>query len=144
METLINLMKKVLADSFSFYLKTHNYHWNVVGPNFTEYHTFLGTLYTEVWEAVDAIAEQIRILDSFCPGSYSRFSELTEIEEEKLFPPAKEMFENLKKDNATLINTLNVTLKIAESKGKQGLVNFLATRIEIHEKHQWMLNSITK
>lgn len=142
METLTNLMKKVLADSFSFYLKAHNYHWNVTGPHFNEYHLFLGTLYTEVWEAVDLIAEQIRVLGVFCPGSYTRFKELSEIEEETSIPEAKKMFENLKNDNDTLLNTLAVTLKVAESQDKQGLVNFLATRIEIHDKHKWMLSSI--
>ena len=81
METLQEIMKKVLADTFALYLKAHNYHWNVEGINFPQYHEFFGNLYEELHGAVDPIAEEIRSLDTYAPGSFTRFMELTEIEE---------------------------------------------------------------
>jgi starvation-inducible DNA-binding protein len=77
METLIEIMRKVLADAYAFQLKANNYHWNVEGPNFVQYHDFLGELYNEVFAATDMIAEQIRALDAYAPGSFTRFLELT-------------------------------------------------------------------
>lgn len=144
MDDLIQKMKEVLATSFSFYLKAHNYHWNVEGPNFSDYHAFLGTLYTEVWGAVDLIAEHLRTLDAYAPGSYKRFSKLSRIEDEINIPHAIEMLNRLKIDNSKLIEVLTETQKLADQAGKVGLSNFLQDRIDIHEKHGWMLRSITK
>ena len=144
METLVEMMKKVLADTFAMYLKSHNYHWNVEGPNFPQYHDFFGNLYQELHSAVDTIAEQIRALDSYAPGSFSRFMELTEIEDELNVPMATDMARKLLSDNQTVVNTLNVTLKLAEQFDQQGLMDFLAGRIDTHSKHAWMLRSISK
>jgi starvation-inducible DNA-binding protein len=144
METLVEMMKKVLADTFAMYLKSHNYHWNVEGPNFPQYHDFFGNLYQELHGAVDTIAEQIRALDSYAPGSFSRFMELTEIEDELNVPMATDMARKLLSDNQTVMNTLNVTLKLAEQFDQQGLMDFLAGRIDTHSKHAWMLRSISK
>ena len=144
METLRELMKKVLADTFAMYLKAHNYHWNVEGVNFPQYHEFFGNLYEELYEAVDVAAEQIRALDSYAPGSFSRFSELTDIEDELNVPIGIEMAKRLQEDNEIVLTTLSMAIKLAEQFDKQGLMDFLAGRIDAHNKHGWMLRSITK
>ena len=144
METLIEIMRKVLADTFAMYLKAHNYHWNVEGPNFPQYHDFFGKLYEELHGAVDPIAEEIRSLDAYAPGSFSRFMELTEIEDETNVPMAREMALKLLRDNDTVLNTLNIAFKLADQFDRQGLADFVAGRIDVHNKHAWMLRSITK
>ena len=144
MDTLQEIMKKVLADTFALYLKAHNYHWNVEGSNFPQYHEFFGNLYEELHGAVDPIAEEIRSLDAYAPGSFTRFMELTEIEDEISVPAGVEMARRLMTDNERVIATLNVAFKLAGQLDKQGLADFIAGRIDIHNKHAWMLRSITK
>jgi starvation-inducible DNA-binding protein len=144
METLVEMMKKVLADTFAMYLKSHNYHWNVEGSNFPQYHDFFGNLYQELHGAVDPIAEHIRALDSYAPGSLSRFMELTDIQDEMSVPLGTDMARKLSADNQTVLNTLNMTFKLAEQFDQQGLMDFLAGRIDTHKKHAWMLRSIAK
>jgi starvation-inducible DNA-binding protein len=144
METLQEIMKKVLADTFALYLKAHNYHWNVEGMNFPQYHEFFGNLYEELHDAVDPIAEKIRSLEAYAPGSFTRFMELTDIEDETSVPAGVEMARRLMTDNEKVIGTLNVAFKLADQLDKQGLADFLAGRIDVHNKHQWMLRSITK
>ena len=137
-------MKKVLADTFSMYLKAHNYHWNVEGPLFSQFHDFFSGLYTELHGAVDPIAEQIRALDVYAPGSYKRFSELSDIEDETTIPAPVDMARNLLADNEKVLATLNIAFKLANNFEKQGLADFLSGRIDIHNKHAWMLRSYTK
>lgn len=137
-------MKVALATTFSFYLKAHNFHWNVEGPNFSDYHAFLNGLYDETWLAVDAIAEHIRTLDSYAPGSYTRFKDLSVIEDEVNVPTAMNMLKKLENDNQKLIEVLTKAQKSAESAGKVGISNFFQDRIDIHEKHGWMLRSFSK
>ena len=144
METLQEIMKKVLADTFALYLKAHNYHWNVEGSNFPQYHEFFGNLYEELHGAVDPIAEQIRSLDIYAPGSFTRFMELSEIEDETSVPAGVEMARRLMTDNERVLATLNVAFKLADQFDKQGLADFIAGRIDTHSKHAWMLRSITK
>jgi len=144
MEELVEALKKVQATSFSFYLKAHNYHWNVEGSSFSEYHTFLGDLYAEVWGAVDLIAEHIRVLDAYVPGSLTRFQQLTSIEDELSVPSSRMMMAKLFADNQRVINDLMAAHRIADAVGKRGIVNFLEDRIDVHEKHAWMLRSFTK
>ena len=144
METLQEIMKKVLADTFALYLKSHQYHWNVEGSNFPQYHEFFGNLYEELHGAVDPIAEQIRALDAYAPGSFARFSELTDIEDELTVPDGVEMARRLMTDNEIVLSTLNITFKLADTMDKQGLADFIAGRIDTHSKHGWMLKSITK
>ena len=144
METLIEMMRKVLADTFAMYLKAHNYHWNVEGSNFPQYHDFFGNLYQELHGAVDPIAEEIRALDAYVPGSLSRFLELTEIEDELSIPNGVEMARRLMVDNQKVIMTLDMAFKLADEFDQQGLADFLAGRIDAHNKHGWMLRSITK
>lgn len=144
METLVEMMRKVLADTFALYLKAHNYHWNVEGPNFPQYHEFFGNLYEELHDAVDPIAEEIRALDAYAPGSFSRFMELTDIQDELNVPMAREMAAKLLTDNMIVLSTLNMAFKLATQFDKQGLADFLAGRIDVHNKHAWMLRSIIK
>jgi starvation-inducible DNA-binding protein len=144
MNELIQQMKVVLASSFALYLKTHNFHWNIEGPNFPQYHSFLDGMYNEIWAAVDAIAEHIRTLDAYAPGSLSRYSQLSVINDQSNVPTAKAMLAELELDNQKIINELNKALELAESSDKHGLSNFIQDRIDIHEKHKWMLRSIGK
>jgi starvation-inducible DNA-binding protein len=144
MEILIEIMRKVLADAYAFQLKTNNYHWNVEGSNFPQYHKFLGKLYEEVFGATDTIAEQIRALNAYAPGSFTRFLELTDIEDEINIPSSIEMMNRLIADNEKVLVTLNIAFKLADELDQQGLADFLAGRIDAHNKHGWMLRSITK
>jgi starvation-inducible DNA-binding protein len=144
MEILIEIMRKVLADAYAFQLKANNYHWNVEGPNFPQYHKFLGKLYEEVFGATDTIAEQIRALNAYAPGSFTRFLELTDIEDEINIPSSSEMMNRLIADNEKVLVTLNIAFKLADELDQQGLADFLAGRIDAHNKHGWMLRSITK
>lgn len=137
-------LKVLLASSFSFYLKATNFHWNVEGPDFPQYHGFLGDLYTEVYGSIDKVAEYIRTLDSYAPGSLSRYSELTIIEDQLMIPKAELMMEELAADNTKMIELLNHCFASAESENQQGVANFIAERLDAHQKHGWMLRSILK
>jgi starvation-inducible DNA-binding protein len=144
MEQLVQQMKVVLASSFAFYLKAHNFHWNIEGPNFPQYHDFLNNLYNEVWVAVDAIAEHIRALDAYAPGSLGRFSQLSVVDDQINIPNARAMFSELESDNQKIIAELTKAYTFAESANKPGLSNFLQDRIDIHSKHGWMLKATGK
>jgi starvation-inducible DNA-binding protein len=140
-EQLISQMKVVLATSFSLYLKAHNYHWNVTGPNFAQYHTFFQELYTDIWESVDTTAEEIRKLGSFVPGSLTRYSEISRIEDEINIPQAAAMFQKLASDNDKLLNLLYMARTTADGVNAAGTLDYLESRIGVHEKHAWMLKS---
>jgi starvation-inducible DNA-binding protein len=144
MDTLIEIMRKVLADTFAMYLKSHNYHWNVEGANFPQYHEFFGNLYEELHGAVDPIAEEIRSINAYAPGSFTRFLELTTIEDETSIPGGIEMVRRLAMDNEKVLATLDIAFKLADELDQQGLADFIAGRIDAHKKHGWMLRSITK
>lgn len=144
MSELVESLKVVLADTFAFYLKAHNFHWNVEGKNFSEYHSFFGGLYEEVFGAVDSVAEQIRTLDAYAPGSFSRFKELSTIEDELKIPTPDRMITKLISDNIKVINSLNKAHEAASKENKYGIVNFIEDRLMNHEKHGWMLRSFAK
>ena len=144
MTDLVGALKVALADTFAFYLKAHNFHWNITGPDFAQYHSFLGGLWEEVFDAVDLIAEGIRTLDSFAPGSFVRYKELSTIEDELNVPEAMQMFSKLEADNQKVIASLQKAYEIAEADKKHGISNFLQDRITAHEKHGWMLRSFKK
>jgi starvation-inducible DNA-binding protein len=141
---LIDELKKVHADAFTFYLKAHFYHWNVEGPNFPQYHDFLQNLYQEVFASIDTLAELIRTLDSYAPGTLTRLRELTSIEETDDVPDGKTMMTRLLQENNILRASLLSAYKIADTLGEVGISNFLQGRIQAHEKHSWMLRSILK
>lgn len=144
MPELIQQMKVVLASTFAAYLKAHNFHWNVEGADFPQYHDFFGDLYEELWGAVDGIAEQIRTLDSYAPGSLGRFAQLSVVDDQINIPSAKAMAAELSSDNVKLLAELSKAYRMAESNGKLGLSNFLQDRLTAHEKHGWMLRSMVK
>jgi starvation-inducible DNA-binding protein len=141
---LIDELKKVHADAFTFYLKAHFYHWNVEGLNFPQYHDFLQNLYQEVFASIDSLAELIRTLDSYAPGTLTRLKELTSIEETDDVPDAKTMMTRLLQENNILRASLLTAYTTAETTGEVGIANFLQDRIQAHEKHSWMLRSIVK
>jgi len=141
---LIDELKKVHADAFTFYLKAHFYHWNVEGSDFPQYHGFLQNLYQEVFSSVDTFAELIRTLDSYAPGTLTRLKELTSIEETDDVPDAKTMMTRLLQENNILRASLLTAYTTAETTGEVGIANFLQDRIQAHEKHGWMLRSILK
>lgn len=141
---LIEKLKGVLASSFSLYLKAHNYHWNVTGPNFSEYHEFFSEYYTAVHDSVDTYAELIRMLGAFAPGSLKRFSELTMISDEVAIPSAKFMFVRLASDNNLLLDELRAIHKMADLMGEIGVSATVETQIQFHEKMQWQLSAFAE
>jgi starvation-inducible DNA-binding protein len=142
--TLSDSLKVVLADTFAFYLKAHNYHWNVEGENFNDYHAFFATLYNEAWLATDLVAEHIRTLDEYVPASFGRFYQLTTITDEVNIPTAINMVRKLEEDNKKVLASLAAAHQQAEKANKIGIVNFIEERIDIHDKHGWMLRAIAK
>jgi starvation-inducible DNA-binding protein len=138
---LIERMKVVLGTAFSLYLKAHNYHWNVTGPNFGEYHKFFSEYYTAVHKSIDLYAEHIRVMDAFAPGSLKRFSELTLISDEVSVPSPKFMFIRLASDNLLFLEELRSVCNLADELNERGLVATLETQIQYHEKIQWMLKA---
>lgn len=144
MDDLIEEMKVSLASTFAFYLKAHNFHWNVEGQNFPQYHSFFEGIYSDAWGAVDGIAEHLRTLGSYAPGSFARYKDLTIVEDELNIPQAMSMMTKLLADNTAMIEQLTKTQSLAEKEKKMGLANYLQDRIDAHEKHGWMLRSIIK
>jgi starvation-inducible DNA-binding protein len=144
MDELSELLKKSLATTFAFYLKAHNFHWNVEGPLFSQYHSFFETLYTDAFEATDGLAEHIRALNVYAPGSFKRFGELSAITDELTVPNAAGMLNRLYDDNNAVIATLIPAMKAAEAIGQMGITNYLQDRIDIHNKHAWMLRATKK
>jgi starvation-inducible DNA-binding protein len=135
-------LSKLLADSYSLYLKTHNYHWNVKGPMFNTLHLMFEEQYTELASAVDEIAERIRALGVKAPGSYSAFSELTRIEEGSGEESAEEMIRQLTVGQETVARTAREVFPTAESANDEPTADLLTQRMQIHEKNAWMLRSM--
>ena len=144
MEQLIQQLKVILGTNFALYLKSHNFHWNIEGSNFPQYHSFLDSLYNSIWEQNDDIAEHIRQLNSYAPGSFTRFLELSAIEEELNIPQALEMMSILKDDNDKFIIQLRAGIVVAEQANEPAVGNFLQDLLAAHQKHAWMLRSIIK
>jgi len=145
MEQLIQQLKVILGTNFALYLKSHDYHWNIEGPNFPQYHDFLNTFYTEVFAQIDPIAEHIRYLDSYAPGSMERFLELADIEEAvDIIPSPIDMMTQLKSDNDRFIIHLRAGIAAAEQANEPAVGNFLQDLLGAHQKKAWMLRSIIK
>lgn len=138
---LVERLKVVLASAFSLYLKAHNYHWNVTGPNFGEYHEFFSDYYTNVHASTDLYAEHIRMLDAYAPGSLKRYSELSLISDEVSIPSPKFMFIRLASDNFLFLEEIRAVRRMADEMGEYGLVATLETQIQYHEKMQWMMKA---
>jgi starvation-inducible DNA-binding protein len=144
MEQLIEKLKLYHATNFAFYLKLHFFHWNVEGPDFPQYHDLFANLYTEVHGSVDNVAEHLRALQAYAPGSFSRFSAMSAIADQIDAIPAKEMIAIAMADNTKLMFMIANLDKMASEAGEIGLCNFLQGRYEIHKKHQWMLRATSK
>lgn len=134
-------LSHLLADTYTLYTKTHGYHWNVTGPMFTTLHTLFETEYTELALAVDEIAERIRAVGEFAPGSYSQFSKLAAIKEAKGIPSAEEMVRELVADQQTVTRSAQKVIAAAEAAGDNASGDLGVRRIEVHEKNAWMLRS---
>lgn len=141
-KTIANGLAKVLADSYTLYLKTHNYHWNVTGPLFNTLHLMFEAQYTELATAVDEIAERIRALGVAAPGSYKAFTKLTEIEEETDVPSAEEMIHQLVIGQETVVRTARTVFRITDNANDEPTADLLTQRMQIHEKNAWMLRSM--
>ena len=144
MEQLIEQLKVILGTNFGLYLKAHNYHWNIEGRDFPQYHSFLDGFYNDVWNQSDDIAEHIRQLNAYAPGSFSRFTELSAVEEATTVPDAQTMFVTLKSDNDKYIMQLRAGIVLAEQAGEPAVSNFLQDLLGAHQKKAWMLRSIVK
>ena len=140
--TIAEGLSRLLADSYTLYLKTHNYHWNVTGPQFTTLHTLFETHYTELALAVDQIAERIRALGHPAPGSYREFAELTSIIEEADAPNATEMIRRLVAGQEAVVRTARSIFPAVDSAGDEPSADLLTQRMQIHEKNAWMLRSL--
>jgi starvation-inducible DNA-binding protein len=142
-EAIANGLSKLLADTYTLYLTTHNFHWNVTGPMFNTLHTMFMGQYTELWNAVDPIAERIRSLGHFAPGSYKQFSELTSLPDVPATPPkAVEMIKILVKGHEAVARTARSTFALAGEADDQPTADLLTQRLDIHEKTAWMLRSL--
>lgn len=130
-----------LADTYTLYLKTQNYHWNVAGPNFYALHLMFEAQYKELADAIDIIAERIRALGSHTPASFSEYAKLSSIKEETHTVSADEMIKKLMKDHETLSHQANIMLSKAEKNHDQGTMDMLIQRIREHDKTAWMLRS---
>ncbi len=139
-EAVAAAASRVLADSYTLYLKTHNFHWNVTGPMFTTLHTLFETQYTELALAVDEIAERIRSVGHVAPGSYSEFMELAAVKEAgRGVPKATAMIEELVADQVTVADGARKLVEAAEAAGDQASADLGVRRIDVHEKNAWML-----
>jgi starvation-inducible DNA-binding protein len=144
MEQLQKAAKVAFASEFTFYLKAHFFHWNVEGINFRELHDLFGTIYEEVYGSIDDFAEKIRSMGAYAPGSNSRFSMLSYIDDETNVLPAEAMVAELLEDSDNMVRVLKKVYDIAEAEGEHGFSNFLAERQDAHRKHSWQLRATSK
>ena len=135
-------LKHLLADSYTLYLQTHNFHWNVSGPQFRELHLMFEEHYTELATAVDEIAERIRTLDIAAPGTYKEFSKLSSIKEVEGVPSAAEMVDLLTKGHEQIVRTSRDVLKLAQAGDDESTAALVSDRMRVHEKTSWMLRAI--
>lgn len=142
MEELQESMKVLLANTFVMYMKAHGYHWNVIGPDFPQLHVFFGDLYEELHSSLDEIAEQLRTVRSFAPGTLRRMVELSTIQEDDMISKPENMAQRLVAANEEVMSNLRDAYNKAEAASELGLSNFLQDRLTIHAKHGWMLRSI--
>jgi starvation-inducible DNA-binding protein len=142
---LADNLKTLLATQYAYVIKAQFFHWNVEGPDFAQLHKFFGKIYKEVYgNAIDQTAEFVRVLDDYTPGSFERFTELSQIQGQIKVPRARLMLTELLADTQTLIDLLNSTFDSAEEEDQQGVMDFLAGRIDAMGKHRWMLKSFLK
>ncbi|MBL7558137.1 MAG: DNA starvation/stationary phase protection protein [Bdellovibrionaceae bacterium] len=139
---IVDGLSKLLADSYILYLKTHNFHWNVEGPMFNTLHLMFMDQYTELWNALDLVAERIRALGSYAPGSYKKFAQLSSIPESDEHLAAKDMIKQLLQGHETVAKTVRSIFPVADAGSDEATLDLLTQRLQIHEKTAWMLRSL--
>jgi starvation-inducible DNA-binding protein len=135
-------LSKVLADTYMLYLKTHNFHWNVEGERFRALHEMFESQYRDMWEALDEIAERIRALGEYAPGTYAKFAKLATIKDNEDIPAAPDMLKELIADNEALAVTLADAIKTVQEAGDEPSAGMLTDRQSIHEKQTWMMKAM--
>jgi starvation-inducible DNA-binding protein len=138
-EDLLSQLEITLADTYAIYLKTQNYHWHVTGPQFKALHELFEMHYIELADAVDAVAEQLRIMDHLAPATFKDFDRLKTLKDGDSSLSANQMVSELAEDHDTLVKDLNRALKLAEEIHDEGAANLLSDRVSAHEKARWML-----
>jgi len=141
-KNIADALSRVQADTYTLYLKTHGFHWNVTGPMFQTLHLMFETQYNELWMAVDAIAERIRALGHFAPGTGKQLAALSSITDEEGVPKAQEMIKKLVEGHETVARTARKAFGLAEEANDQPTCDLLTQRLQIHEKTAWMLRSL--
>ena len=141
-EKIAKGLSALLADSYALYLMTHNFHWNVTGPQFNSLHQMFMTQYTEQWAALDLIAERIRSLGHPAPGTYKAFAKLASVEEVDGVPAAEDMVRHLVRAQETVARTARSLFPLVEQAKDQPTADLLTQRLEVHEKTAWMLRSV--
>lgn len=141
---LSDLLKQLLASNFAYYLKAHMFHWNVEGPDFAQLHEFFSEIYEDAYGAVDQMAEYIRTLDDYAPGSFERFQELTQISGQTKVPRAQLMLEELKVDTERMIELAMQVFEVAQQERREDIANFMAERQSAHGKYLWQIRSFLK
>lgn len=139
---IANGLKKLLADSYALYLQTHNFHWNVTGPQFRELHLMFEEHYTELATAVDEVAERIRTLGVYAPGTYKQLAALTSIQEVEDIPTATDMVAILTEGHEQVVRTCREVLAIAQQADDESSASLVSDRMRLHEKTAWMLRAI--
>ena len=137
-------LSRLLADTYVVYLKTHNFHWNVEGPMFQTLHQMFMDQYTETWNAIDLVAERIRSLGHYAPGTYTEYNKLARIKETPGVPKAEQMVRLLIEGQEAIVKTAREVLPVAEKADDQPTLDLLTQRMQIHEKNAWMLRSLLK
>ena len=140
--TIASDLSHLLADSYTLYLMTHNFHWNVTGPMFTTLHNLFMQQYTELWNSLDTVAERIRALGHYAPGTYREYGKLSSISEPQGVPEALEMVRLLVKGNEAVAKTARKAFKAADEANDQPTADLLTQRLDVHEKAAWMLRSL--
>jgi starvation-inducible DNA-binding protein len=135
-------LSHLMADTYTLYLKTHGFHWNVTGPMFNTLHLMFETQYNELWTAVDLIAERIRSLGVYAPGSYQQIGKLSSIKEEPKVPNAEEMLRQLVAGHEAVVRTAREVFPVAEKGNDESTCDLLTQRMQLHEKTAWMLRSM--
>ena len=141
---IVHGLSKLLADTYVVYLKTHNFHWNVEGPMFQTLHLMFMEQYTETWNAIDLIAERIRSLGEYAPGTYKQYSKLARIKETDGVPKAEQMVKLLIEGQEAVVRTARELLPVADEANDEPTLDLLTQRMQVHEKNAWMLRSLLK
>jgi len=144
MSALTNDLKTLLSDSVTMYFVAHGYHWNVEGPDFSQYHALFADIYEDVYSSIDPIAENLRKLDEYAPFTLSKFIDLRTVESVEVAPNPKAMAKALLKVNEGVLVTIGKAFASATKANEQGIANFLAEREDMHKKWHWQLTASTK